>query len=233
MKVGAERNKVILLAIVSAVAAYAIYSQLMVGGGPTPARPPRPAAQQASGAAKTATRGRTPRPPAGRVRGGSFRPKFGSGESDEPLDPMSVDPTLRTDLLALVRGVEFQGVERNLFQFTERKKKVEPPSPEQVAEAQKRLQSAPKPKPAPKTGSTASQKTKAPPIKFKYYGFANEPGDKRKRAFLLDGEDILVGREGDIFKKRYKIIRIGINSIVMKDLQFDDDQTLRLEKMPG
>ena len=36
-----------------------------------------------------------------------------------------------------------------------------------------------------------------------------------------------------MFKKRYKIIRIGLNSIVMEDLDFKDQQTLRLIEGPA
>ena len=229
MNVGAERNKVILLVAVSVIAAYAVYSQFLAG--PPAAAPRSGSATNQASARKTANR---PRVSSGkpRVRGGAFRPSFGSGDPDEPLDPMTVDPTLRTDLLAKVRAVEFEGVERNLFRFGERRKKVEPPSPDKVAEAQKRLEAAAKANVSPDTKKAAdSAKKKAPPIQFKYYGFANEPGSRLKRAFLLDGEDILIGGEGDVFKKRYEIVRIGLNGIVMKDLQFDDEQTLRLEEI--
>lgn len=148
---------------------------------------------------------------------------------------MVVDPTLRTDLWAAVKAVEFAGVERDLFRFGERRKpQVAAPEPSKVAEAQKRLKAAERnrkanaaAKPAPKAAR------KAPPISFKYYGFASEPGSPDKRAFLLDGEEILIGAEGDVFKKRYKIIRIGLNSIVMEDLDFKDQQTLRLIEGPA
>jgi hypothetical protein len=73
-------------------------------------------------------------------------------------------------------------------------------------------------------------KPKAPPIKWKFYGFANQPDDARKRAFLLDSEGaVFVATEGDVFSQRYKIVRIGVNSIVVEDLQFNDQQTLPLD----
>jgi hypothetical protein len=167
-------------------------------------------------------------------RGGNFRPVFGTGADDEPLDPMVVDPTLRTDLWARVKSVEFSGVERDLFRFGERKAQVAPPDPDKVAEAQKRLVASqnaqPKPKPVAAAAASAS---KAPPISFKYYGFASADGTLKKRAFLLDGEEVLIGAEGDVFKKRYKIIRIGLNSIVVEDMQFQDQQELKLQAGPA
>ena len=230
MKVGAERNKVIVLIAVSVIAAYTVYSQFFAG--PPVATPGPRAAAAAASARPPAKRPAAARSPV-RVRGGAFRPTFGSGDPDEALDPMAVDPTLRTDLLAKVRAVEFAGVKRNLFQFGQRKKKVELPSPDKVAEAQKRLDAARNAKANQKNKQAAAANTqkKAPPIQYKYYGFAHEPGSTRRRAFLLDGEDILIGGEGDVFKKRYQIVRIGMNGIVMKDLQFNEDQTLRLEEI--
>jgi hypothetical protein len=53
-----------------------------------------------------------------------------------------------------------------------------------------------------------------------------------KRAFFLDGEDIVIAGEGDMIKKRYKIVRIGVNSAVVEDTEFkgnNNQQTLPLE----
>ncbi len=233
MKLGAEKNKVIVLAVVSVIAVYMVYSQFFGGG--TRRRTPRPAPPAAQ--ATTMKRPQQQRVTSGRSisRGGNFRPRFGLGADDEPLDPMVVDPTLRTDLWAAVKAVEFAGVERDLFRFGERKKpQVAAPEPDKVAEAQRRLKEAErnrKTNAAAKPAPTAARK--APPISFKYYGFASEPDSPDKRAFLLDGEEILIGAEGDVFKKRYKIIRIGLNSIVMEDLDFKDQQTLRLIEGPA
>lgn len=66
----------------------------------------------------------------------------------------------------------------------------------------------------------------APPIPLKFYGFVS--GAPAKRAFFLDGDDIVVAREGDVIKKRYKVMRIGVNSAVLEDEQFKSEQTLPL-----
>jgi hypothetical protein len=72
---------------------------------------------------------------------------------------------------------------------------------------------------------------KAPPIPLKFYGFVNPTKAANKRAFFLDGEDIIIAGEGDMVKKRYKIVRIGINSAVVEDTEFktNNQQTLPLE----
>jgi hypothetical protein len=67
-----------------------------------------------------------------------------------------------------------------------------------------------------------------PPILLKYYGYSSAKGDNRKRAFFLDGDDILMASEGEVVKKRYKVVRIGVNSVVMEDTQFKHEQTLPL-----
>jgi hypothetical protein len=68
----------------------------------------------------------------------------------------------------------------------------------------------------------------APPITLKYYGYTSARGDNRKHAFFLDGDDILVAAEGETVKKRYRVVRIGVNSVVMEDTQFKHEQTLPL-----
>jgi hypothetical protein len=230
MKTGAERNKIILLGALTAVLAVTVYVQFFSSTStPAPARRVTPAAAPKQTASQAITQ--SPRAPAKavtRARGQGFRPRFAPDASAEGLDPMSVDPTLRTDLLASVRAVEFSGVSRNIFQFGERKRVAPPPDPKAVAQAQQRLEALSKPAPPP--APAAPQTPKAPPIQFKYYGFANQPDDPIKRAFLLDGEDILIGVEGQVFKNRYKIVRIGVNSIVMEDMQFNDQQTLQLQQ---
>ncbi len=39
--------------------------------------------------------------------------------------------------------------------------------------------------------------------------------------------------EGELVKKRYKVVRIGVNSVTMEDTQFEGQQTLQLTKEQG
>ena len=229
MKLGAERNKIIVLAVASTVAAGTVYLQFFAGEEATPTRR-RPAAVTRSSAPERAPRQRRASAPPRQVRGQSFRPTFHRADSDEPLDPMTVDPTLQTDLLAKVRAVEFEGIERNLFRFGQRKKLVASPSAEEIKQSQERLKKLQAQKAKTIKKKRGARKPTAPPIDWKYYGFANSRRDTRKRAFLLDGEEIFVATEGDVFKKRYRIVRIGINSIVIEDMQFKEEQKLPLEE---
>jgi hypothetical protein len=139
---------------------------------------------------------------------------------------MSIDPTLRLDLLAKVQAVDMQGGNRNLFQFSTA---PPPPLPKEpivkVAGAGGKNPNQPPPGPPQPPPPPA-----APPILLKYYGYSSARGDNRKHAFFLDGDDILVAAEGDVVKKRYRVVRIGVNSVVMEDTQFKHEQTLPLQE---
>jgi hypothetical protein len=139
---------------------------------------------------------------------------------------MTVDPTLRLDLLAKVQAVSLEGGARNVFQFS-----TPPPPP---------APKGPEPKIVPKTPAQIAQEALAkppagppvkpppPPINLKYYGYSTVKTDGHKTAFFLDGEDILVGAEGETLKRRYKVVRIGVNSVVMEDTESKSQQTLPL-----
>jgi hypothetical protein len=58
----------------------------------------------------------------------------------------------------------------------------------------------------------------------------NQPG---KRAFFLEGDEVHVVTEGELVKRRYKIVRIGINSAVVEDTNDNHQQTIPLEETPG
>ena len=85
--------------------------------------------------------------------------------------------------------------------------------------------------PAPPKPTPPPPPPTAPPIPLKFYGWINpHQTTAPKRAFFLDGEDIMVVTEGETIKKRYKIVRIGLNSAVVEDTQFkaNNQQTLPL-----
>ena len=64
---------------------------------------------------------------------------------------------------------------------------------------------------------------------MKYYGSSMPYPQGAKRAFFLDGDEMLFGFEGEVLKKRYRVVKIGVNSVVMEDLQYKSEQTLPLE----
>src|ERR1017187_10742820 len=57
--------------------------------------------------------------------------------------------------------------------------------------------------------------------------------DGKKTAFFLDGEDILLATEGMTVKKRYKIVRINAESVVIEDTEVKREQTLKISEDAG
>ena len=76
--------------------------------------------------------------------------------------------------------------------------------------------------------SATPVKPPPPPIPLEFYGYANKQTGAARQAFFLDGDDIQIKGENDVIRGRYKIIRIGINSAVVEDVQTKDQQTLPL-----
>lgn len=156
-----------------------------------------------------------------------FRPSL--KPKDAPADMSKVDPTLDLARLAKVRNSRMSGGGRSLFDFSSAPvetaaaaiPKVDPIRPELRAGLTtgptKPQPPAPPPPPPP-----------PPSIPLKFYGYTNSQRPGPKRAFFLEGEDIYVAGEGDVIKNRYKIIRIGVNSAVVEDTQFKNQQTLPL-----
>ncbi len=68
---------------------------------------------------------------------------------------------------------------------------------------------------------------------MKFFGYTTAFKQGNRRAFFLDGDEILVASEGDVLKKRYRVVRISANSVVMEDLDYKAEQTLPLEPQVG
>ena len=138
---------------------------------------------------------------------------------------MTIDPILRLDLLAKVQGVELAGGSRNLFQYGPPpvREALKGPEPKVIPNpVVKAADDQPKPIPPP------------PPINLKYYGFSTGRVNGKKTAFFLDGDEISVAAEGDTVKKRYRVVRIGVNSVLMEDTESKRQQSLPLtEDLPG
>jgi hypothetical protein len=126
--------------------------------------------------------------------------------------------------------VDLAPAERNLFQFGAAPPvapvvdpgKIIPKTPAQIQAEQARLNPGPPEPPPP------------PVITLKYYGYTAQRADGRKRAFFLDGDDIFVAAEGELIKKRYKVVRIGVTSVEVEDTQFNRTQMLPLaEEVAG
>ena len=244
MNLGAEPKKIAILGGLLAAAGVVLYINVFQGDSAAPT--PRPVAPVI---AATAPVGNTPMPagnapaPAGlpsppdnrrrdqknsAVSESKFRQGYARPE-DKP-DPATIDPTLRLELLAKVQSVEVEAASRNLFQYgvaVASAKPIElPANVSKIVVNDKPPATAPPPAPP---GPPATPQ--APPMTFKYYGFKVSKKDGHKQAFLLDGDDIIIAGESEAIKSgRYRVVRIGVNSIVIEDTQFKSSQTLQLQE---
>ena len=153
--------------------------------------------------------------------GDDFRPTL---KLPEGMDVSRINPMLKLELLDKLRQVSVEGGSRSLFEF------YTPPPP-------------PVPKPAPivpKPVNPADSKPAdlkppppplpppPPPIPLKFYGYSGALRSTVRRAFFLDGEDIVQAGENETIRNRYKIVRIGVNSAVVEDTVAKNQQTLAL-----
>jgi hypothetical protein len=229
MKLGAESKKVAILATLLAIAAYFFYANVISSGEERPAAPRAASSGPArldlsDGPGRSALAEVRPRL-APRAAAQEFRPILKASKPGEGPDPVSVDPTLRLDLLAKVQSAKIEGGERNLFQFG-------PAPPPKIAEAKIVPKPASQLPDGTKPGETPA-KPPAPPIPLKFYGYTSQGRAGEKRAFFLDGDEIVVASEGELIKRRYKVVRIGINSVVVEDVEQQNRQTLPLEEQTG
>ncbi|MGA2600848.1 MAG: hypothetical protein ABSH09_28105 [Bryobacteraceae bacterium] len=235
---GADKKKVAALCGLLAVAGYFYFS----GGSPSDSGSSSSSRPSATGEPALLTSPRVPTRQISRIaqgksfrNAGEFKPTL-KWKKDEMPDRNSIDPTLRLDMLAKLQTVKEEGGSRSIFDFG-----AAAPAPAAqlagIKEPAKILMARnfigpkqPGPPPPPPVPP------KAPPVPLKFYGFVNQTKAGVKRAFFLDGDDIIVASEGQLIKNRYKIVRIGINSAVVEDTQFKNDsqQTLPLvEEVTG
>lgn len=67
-----------------------------------------------------------------------------------------------------------------------------------------------------------------PPIALKFIGVVERAPSPLKLAVLSDGRNVFYGREGEVIEGRYRIERIGVESIEMSYVDGRGRQTLRL-----
>lgn len=234
MTFGAEPKKMVALGGLVVLMLGVFYYEFFAGDSE-----PQPVTRTAAVAPPPVIRGKTQQAAehrqaeGGRASAGDWKPRLGPKNPEDRPDPATINPTLSLSLLAKVQSVEAGPPGRNLFAFGSA-----PPPPSKIV-----LPHVPTiavnhpPATAPPMQETPigpPPPPVAPPMTFKYYGDKVSRSDGHKAAFLLDGEDILIVGENDTFKRRYKVIKIGVTSITIEDTQFKSTQTLQLqENVPG
>lgn len=105
--------------------------------------------------------------------------------------------------------------ERNLFRFR----------PRQVASAAPPASRIPPPPPPRPPGPSVPS---VPPITLKFIGVVQATAQSQTYAVLRDDRGVYHGREGDIIEGRYRILRIGAESIELAYVDGQGRQTIRL-----
>jgi hypothetical protein len=241
LKIGAEPRKVAALVGLLVLAAGIYFWNAHDGNGPTSsvktAAPPRTslkrALQNPPGAETQEDAATTASPAAAAEAARDFRPTM-KRKSDEAANPEQFDPTLRTDLIEKLASVRIEQVaQRSLFDLSNLAAPAHPqlPAPKIVVQTAARRMIGPElppPPPAPPV------KPPPPPITLKFYGRALPLKGGVKRVFCLINDEVKIPAEGDVLQRRYKIQRIMPTSVLVEDLQSDNQQTLPIEEpAPG
>jgi hypothetical protein len=226
----ADKRNIIILSVLLVIAAVVLYINVFSGDSPAPMAT-APASQAAAPVPITTTGPATRRNP-NHTSVAEFKPRLGPARPEDRVDPATIDPTLRLDLLAKVQSVEPEQTNRNIFQYG-----AAPPPPAAAKpvvlpkNTPKIAMNAPPPPPARPAGPVTPPIPTAPPMTFKYYGFKTSKVSGRRQAFLLDGDDIIIAGENESVKGgRYRIVRIGPTTITIEDTQFKANQTLTLQE---
>ena len=138
-----------------------------------------------------------------------------SGKVITVVEPR-LDPTLDLSLLKQSEEIKYAGNGRNIFVAGSVATIIERPRGTGVTDPNRQA-GLHMPPPIPP----------APPITLKFFGFENEPGEPR-RAFLSQGEDVFIAGEGEIVNRRYRVLRIGPNSVEMEDVLYNNHQNIPL-----
>ena len=212
MKTGAEDRKKLWMAGVLGVlalgAAFYIYEELF--SGPDTVSPPVVVTTTGPVKAPVAT-GKSVAAPAGYAVAGTAQRVGTTGAT--------LDPTLHMESMRVTESLVYTGSGRNIFA-------AGPGAAAPVKVVQAKFSPRPKPVIAPvvvvNTGPPPP-----PPINLKFFGTTTNASGVR-RAFLLNGDDVYLAAVGDVVQRRYRVVSISANSILVEDLPNSNRQSLPL-----
>jgi hypothetical protein len=141
------------------------------------------------------------------------------------VDPTrgDVDPVLRLDLLEKVRNVQPATGIRNLFTIG--------PAAQTAAQVPVPVRNIPVRAPVTQApainGMGPNSAAQAANIPLKYYGFAKPSmNGQPNEGFFLNGDDILVAREGELLQQQYLVVQLTPTSAKLEDTHIKLGQTL-------
>ena len=207
MKLGATNSKKTWIAVGLAVVALLLTARMVMTSFWSPSTA---AATSAPPATTSAARPAARPAPQRRVHLASIK----SGANADSAN--NLDPRLHLDLLKETESTVYDGEGRNIFMAQTQDVKIPPvvQTPLKQPVQPPIVDNTPPPPPPP------------PPINLKFFGFASQEG--AKSVFLSSGEDVFIAKEGEIVQRRYKILKINANSIEVKDMLNNNQQTIPL-----
>ena len=199
MKVGAEdKKKLAVLGVVGVVALGAGMYLYTQLSEPSPAPVAAPVIAS------------TPAAPGGKSSGS------GAAAKNVGTTAAQLDPTLRMGPMLVTEALVYSGGGRNIFSASS----VPVEIPKAIAPA--RPKAALPPPPVVPQGPPPP-----PPIDLKFFGTSSLENGHRQ-AFLLHGEDVFLAADGDIVQRRYKVLTVSANSVLVEDMTNNNRQTLPL-----
>lgn len=161
-------------------------------------------------------------------RAEEFHPVLRARRKEDRADPTKIDPRIQLFRLAKLQEVPPAGSGRNLFQFGAAPPPKVDPLPLKNEPKVAVLIGPPYVDLTPKPPPPKPPEPPPPPFTPKYYGLATTTASGRKRAFFLDGDDIIIRAEGETVKGHFKLLRIGQNSCVVEDSDSKKQQTIQI-----
>ena len=149
-----------------------------------------------------------------RVRGTAPAARRGAGAADSVVELIALDRLQNAAPEPMAAG-------RNPFRFEAQRQT--PPVGDVRSRGQGESEHEPTGPPPIAAGPAGP-----PPIPLRFIGTVDELARHLKLAVLSDGRNVFYGREGDIIEGRYRILRIGVESIEMAHVDGRGQQTIRL-----
>ncbi|HEV2386344.1 MAG TPA: hypothetical protein VGS20_03715 [Candidatus Acidoferrales bacterium] len=148
-----------------------------------------------------------------------FRPSGGSDtdvSAAAAVQPLRVpNPSLHLAQLAQIRRLAYGGSHRNIFSAA-------PPPPTSVLEKSKRKDASY----LPQTAGPPSPPPLQVPLTF--YGMAVDPKSGKRLAFFTSGDDVFIASEGDSLLGRFRLVRVGTDTVVVEEISTGRQTTLTM-----
>ncbi len=204
-----ERKKWIVIGVFSVLVLFMVYRVYDSFFGGTPSTPPPPVIVEA------------PQTPGG-GRGITAAPGNVAAAAKVGTTSGQLDPTLHEQAMLVTESLVYTGRGRNIFAAAGQ----QAPAPvlvavKAVAPARPVVAAYVPPPPPPTCPPTC------PPIQLKFFGTSTSSTGVRK-AFLLQGDDVFLASVGDVVQRKYRVVSIAANSIVVEDMPNTNSQTLPL-----